>query len=403
MADRERFRSEVRSWLEENAPHPLRGTAVSPFQGHWGGRLSAFADDATRQWFERCLERGWTAPDWPTEYGGGGLSVAEHRILLEELARIRMPLPLVGFGLTMLGPTLLVAGSEQQKRAHLPPIVRGEIRWCQGYSEPDAGSDLASLRCRAVLDGDELVIDGQKVWTSHADKSDWIFCLVRTDPDVRKQEGISFVLMDMRTPGIEVRPIELISGASPFCETFFRGVRTPVGNVVGELNRGWTVAKALLRYERAMVGEAVAGGGSRPPILTHFRLSEAAKELGANGEGRVSDPHLRSRIAGVEMEAAAVGYTVRRGYDAMRAGRRPGAESSVAKIAGTELNQRRWELATEILGEDGLGWDGPDYDDIQRAVARQWLRSRGNTIEGGTTEVQLNILAKRVLGLPKGA
>ena len=264
------FRDELRRWLDASAPESLHHTASTPFQGHWGGRRGHFRSDDAQHWFERCLARGWTAPRWPRAYGGADMSVEDHRVWKEELSARGLPLPLVGFGLTMIGPILLAEGTEAQKAEHLPKIVRGEIRWCQGYSEPEAGSDLASLRTRAVIDGDHLVVNGQKIWTSHADESDWIFCLVRTNPDVRKQEGISFVLIDMATPGITVRPIELISGASPFCETFFEDVRVPMSHVVGGLHRGWSVAKALLQHERGMVGESIAAGGARPDALRGY-------------------------------------------------------------------------------------------------------------------------------------
>ena len=392
--------SAIADWIEANAPASLRGTASTPFQGYWGGR-SDFANEDARLWFERCLERGWTAPSWPVEYGGGGMSSDEHREWTSALQRLRMPLPLVGIGLTMIGPILLEEGDEAQKAQHLPPIVRGELRWCQGYSEPEAGSDLASLACSAVRDRDELVVTGQKTWTSHADRSDWIFCLVRTDT-AEKHAGISFVLMDMRSAGITTRPIELISGASPFCEVFFDEVRVPVASVVGGLNAGWAVAKALLRHERGMVGESIAAGGARLEVLRRYSLREDALErLGRDEQGRLVDPLVRDRIVALEMEQEAMRLTVKRSNDRVKTGARPGPESSILKIVGTELNQARWELAVELAGEDGVGWEGPGYDEVDLGLARQWLRSRGNTIEGGTNEIQRNIVARHVLGLPK--
>jgi len=399
----ESFRAETRQWLEDNAPESLRGTATSPFAGHWGGRDAEFETADHQLWFERALERGWTAPAWPTEYGGGGLSTDQHRVLLEELQRIGMPQPLVGFGLTMIGPVLLLCANEEQKREHIPRIIRGEIRWCQGYSEPGAGSDLASLRTKAVRDGDDFVVSGQKVWTSHAEKSDWIFCLVRTNPDApKKQQGITFLIFDMQSPGITTRPIELISGASPFCEVFFHEVRVPVSQVIGEIDRGWGVAKALLGFERAMVGEALAGGGTRPEILRGFDLRDHALEyVGLDGD-RLADPHFRDALADFEMDKECMRLTMQRGRDAQSMGKRPGAETSISKIVGTELNQRRWKLAVAMAGEQGLGWEGDAYSGREAAVTRTWLRSRANTIEGGTTEVQLNIVAKRILGMPQG-
>jgi acyl-CoA dehydrogenase len=399
----EAFRTALRVWLEDNAPHSLRHTASTPFQGHWGGRANEFTSPDEALWFQRCLAQGLTAPAWPRRYGGAELSEPLHRVWKEELHALGMPLPLVGFGLTMIGPILLAEGTEAQKDNHLPNIVQGRIRWCQGYSEPDAGSDLASLRTRGVIEGDTLIINGQKTWTSHAELSDWIFCLVRTDPEARQQDGISFILIDMRTPGITVRPIELISGASPFCETFFEDVRVPLSHVVGGLHRGWRVAKSLLSHERGMVGESIAAGGARPKALDSYTLRDHALEvIGLGPDGRLADPLLRDRIARSEMEQEAMRLTVRRANDRIRAGEPPGPESSILKVLGTELNQRRWELAAHIAGLDGIGWsDG--FSERDQHLARHNLRSRGNTIEGGTSEIQRNIIARHVLGLPKGS
>ena len=405
MSDLETFRAETRAWLEANAPASLLHTATSPFQGHWGGRSADFEDDDTRRWFDVNLERGWTAPTWPSEYGGGGLNRDEGRILYEEMERLGLPRPLVGFGLAMLGPILLQCGTEAQKHAHLTPIIRGEIRWCQGYSEPEAGSDLANLQCKAIPNGDDFIVDGQKVWTSHADVSDWIFCLVRTTPEsegVKKQAGITFLLIDMTTPGITTRPIQLISGASPFCETFFEGVRVPQANVIGGIDKGWGVAKSLLAHERTAVGKAFGGGGSRPPILQGFRLKDHAIDCLGLEDGVLADPALRVEVARNEMDQAALELTAQRISDAAAAGQRPGPESSILKIVGADVNQDRWSLAVDIAGSDGLGWEGEGYSEESLAVTRTWLRSRANSIEGGSSEVQRNIIARAVLGLPKG-
>ena len=264
MADLEKFRTQTREWLEANAPKSLAGFRLaSEGDGNWGGRRARFDSPEMKAWLEMMAERGWTAPTWPREYGGGGLDTDEAKVLREELTRLRMPSPLMGFGLTMIGPTLLRYGNEEQKREQIPKICRGEIRWCQGYSEPGAGSDLAALQTRAERDGDDFIVSGTKVWTSYADLSDWIFSLVRTDPRAKKQEGITFLLIDMDSPGISVSPILLISGKSPFCETRFEQVRVPIRNVVGEINGGWTVAKALLGYERNMIADAFGGGGGQ--------------------------------------------------------------------------------------------------------------------------------------------
>jgi acyl-CoA dehydrogenase len=398
------FETEFLAWLEANAPKSLWHTVSTPFQGHWGGREGGFPSEDHRLWFERCSALGWTAPTWPTEYGGGGMSADCYRIFRQALMDRGLPLPLVGFGLTMIGPILLAEGNEEQKAWHLPKIVRGDIRWCQGYSEPDAGSDLANLRCKAVLDGDQYVVDGQKIWTSHAELSDWIFCLVRTNSEGRKQGGITFLLIDMKTPGITVRPIELISGSSPFCEVFLEGVRVPASHVVGQVDNGWGVAKALLAHERSMVGESVAAGGARPEILHGYTLAGHAKErVGLDGEGVLRDPLLRDAIATNEMEQEAMKLLVRRINDRIRSGAHPGPESSILKLIGTELNQARWQIAVDILGMDGLGWSGDGFSERDQALTRHLFRSRGNTIEGGSSEVQRNIVARRVLGLPKGA
>ncbi len=397
------FREELRAWLADHAPASLHHTVSTPFQGYWGGRDGDFRTADERRWFEVCLERGFTAPTWPVEFGGAGLPIEHYRIWLEELSALGMPRPLVGFGLTMIGPILLAHGTPEQKARHLPPIVRGEIRWCQGYSEPDAGSDLAALRTRALRHDDHWQVDGQKIWTSHADAADWIFCLVRTNPDVIKQAGITFLVFDMTTPGITVRPIELISGASPFCEVFFEGLKVPLDAVVGEVDRGWGVAKALLAHERGMVGESVAAGGARPKPLDGYTIRDHALEvIGLDEQGKLADRDLRSRIARSEMDQLAMRLTLRRSNERVKAGDQPGPESSIFKVVGTELNQRRWELGVEIGGLEALGWQADPYSERDVSLSRHWLRSRGNSIEGGSSEIQRNIIARRVLGLPKG-
>ena len=263
MADLEKFRTETHAWLAANCPPDMRLPFEDEDDRYWGGRNAAFKSDGQRLWFERMAARGWTVPEWPKEYGGGGLSREEARVLRSEMRRLGCRSPLDSFGIWMLGPALLRYGSEAQKREYLPQIAHGEIRWCQGYSEPNAGSDLASLATRAEDRGDHFLVNGQKIWTSYADKADWIFCLVRTDPAASKHLGISFILFDMRTSGVSTKPILLISGKSPFCETFFDNVRVPKGQVVGELNKGWEVAKYLLTHEREMIS-AIGLGAGRP-------------------------------------------------------------------------------------------------------------------------------------------
>ena len=398
MADLDGFRKDVHDWLVANAPESLKGKGANALEGVWGGRKWVFDDPDQKLWLERCAERGFTAPTWPREYGGGGLSAAEAKVLSQEMAKLRLPPPLIGFGLTMIGPTLLHFGTEEQKKEHLPKICRGEIRWCQGYSEPDSGSDLASLKTRAIRDGDEFVVTGHKVWTSYADQADWIFALVRTDPDAKKQEGITFLLIDMETAGVTVRPILLISGSSPFCETMFDEVRVPVGNVVSEINAGWTVAKALLGHERSMIADAF-GGGAGGTSRKRKGLSDLARDY-VGGDGELADPVLRDEIARMEMDTRAFVLTVQRTRDAAKAGHQPGAETSMFKVHGTELNMRRNELMVRIAGPQGLGWEGEGFAEGALSRTRDGLRSRGNSIEGGTSEIQLNIIAKRVLGLP---
>jgi len=400
MSDLETFRQETRSWLEANAPESLKGMSYTEIDGTWGGKRAKYSNPDMKSWLEVMGERGWTAPAWPQEYGGGGLSKDEAKVLAQEMAALRLPPPLIGFGLTMIGPTLLQYGTEEQKKEHLPRICRGEIRWCQGYSEPGAGSDLASLQTKAVREGDEFVITGTKVWTSYADEADWIFCLVRSDANAKKQEGITFILIDMDDPGVSVSPILLISGKSPFCETHLDSVRVPVGNVISEINAGWTVAKALLGHERSMIADVFGAGARGGKRSKRGRLVDLAARYLGESEGQVSDAIVRDDIVQSEMDTRAFGLTVQRSRDAAKAGQLPGAEASMFKIYGTELNQSREELMMRILGPQGLGWEGPGFDDDEIELTRTWLRSRGNSIEGGTSEVQLNIIAKRVLGLP---
>jgi len=400
MAELDEFRAQTRQWLEANAPEAIAGLVMTEANGTWGGRRATFEPPEMKTWLERMAERGWTAPTWPREYGGGGLEAAEAKVLQQELAQLRLPPPLTGFGLTMIGPTLLRFGNEEQKREHVAKICRGEIRWCQGYSEPGAGSDLASLQTRAERDGDDFIVDGTKVWTSYADVSDWIFALVRTDPKAKKQEGITFLLIDMDSPGVSVSPIGLISGKSPFCETRFDGVRVPVRNAIGTIDGGWTVAKALLGHERSMIADLFGGQRRGKRGSRGSMLAELAREYLEEDRGALGDPVLRDEIARCELDERAFHFTVQRARDAAKAGHQPGPESSLFKVYATELNKRRTELMVRIAGPQGLGWEGPGFDDDEIDRTRGWLRARGNSIEGGTSEIQLNIIAKRVLGLP---
>ncbi len=386
------FRQEVRAWLEEYCPPEMRLPMAGDDEITWGGRKMAFKSEAQRTWLERMAAKGWTVPEWPVEYGGGGLSREQAKVLRQEMASLGCRVPLQSFGIWMLGPALLKYGSEEQKREHLPPIARGEIRWCQGYSEPNAGSDLASLQTRAEDRGDHFVVNGQKVWTSYADKADWIFCLVRTDPTASKHTGISFVLFDMATPGVSTRPITLISGKSPFCETFFDDVRVEKRNLVGELNGGWTIAKYLLTHERDMIG--AMGEVAQPPKLGQF----ASQTIGLDETGKLDEPVLRADIARFEIDEVAFRLLLERSGDLARQGKVHPAFSSVLKYYGAELNKRRYELLMAAGGSTALEWEGERSHGGE--VAREWLRAKANSIEGGTSEVQLNVISKRILGLP---
>ena len=395
MDSLESFRSETRAWLEANCPPEMREPVRGEADIVWGGRNPQMTPPQ-RQWLDTMANRGWTAPDWPTAYGGGGLSPAETKVLREEMAALGCRNPLKSFGISMLGPALLKYGAEEQMRAHLPSIVRGEIRWCQGFSEPAAGSDLASLQTFAQDHGDHFIVNGQKVWTSYANKADWMFCLVRTDRSV-KQAGISFVLFDMATPGVTTRPILLISGYSPFCETFFDDVKVPKTNLVGGLNQGWEVAKYLLGHERESISTMGLGSGAEGELpLPKYAL----EKIGAEAGGRLADPVLRARIAFYEVRAAAFRAMSERFQDELKAGRSHPAQPSMMKYFGTELNKLRLELMMAAGGGDALVWEG----DTSRggALARAWLRSKANSIEGGTSEIQLNVIAKRILELPGG-
>ena len=389
------FRAEARAWLAENFPPSLKGDPAAQLAGAMGGSPSAEA----ALWIQRMGAKGWGTPTWPTAYGGGGLSRADARILAEEMAAIGARNPIGGMGVMMFGPTLLEVGAEAQKQRHIPPIVRGELRWCQGYSEPGAGSDLASLQTRCEDKGDHWLINGQKIWTSGADRADWCFCLVRTDTS-QKHGGISFVLIDMRTPGVETRPIRLINGASPFCETFFTDVKVPKENLMGPLNGGWTIAKRLLQFERENISASLGAGGS-PALGQTASVNVIARDrVGVADDGRLADADLRLRLVDHLVDARAFQLTTRRAALEASAAQGPSAATSIMKYAGAKIAQDRTELAVEAMGVSGRGWEGDGFAADDLAVTRAWLRSKANSIEGGTSEVNLNVVAKRVLGLP---
>ena len=382
MADLDDFRTTTRSWLEANCPPEMRTPMRTEKDACWGGRKFQYQSPAQKQWLDAMAGRGWTVPDWPSEYGGGGLSAAETKVLKEEMAAVGARSPLTSFGISMLGPALLKYGSEAQKEHYLGQIARGEIRWCQGYSEPGAGSDLAGLQTKAEDAGDHYIVNGQKVWTSYADEADWIFCLVRTSSE-SKHKGISFLLFDMESPGVSTKPILLISGNSPFCETFFDDVKVPKDQLVGEENRGWDVAKYLLGHEREMIS-GMGLGGERPA-------------LGA-ALGPIDDPLLRAELAAFDVDSLAFAAMSERFIDQLKAGDAHPAFPSVMKYAGTELNKRRHELIIAAGGSDTLEWDS-ERSRCGKA-ARDWLRTKANSIEGGTSEIQLGIVAKHILRLP---
>lgn len=383
----EAFAAEAARWLAENFPRSLAFKNPYPYIND----AEVAARDADFQlWLRRVVDRGWGAPTWPVEYGGAGLSPARDKILAREMARIGAFNPNRSYGQMMLGPTLLEYASAEQKARFLPPIARGEVRWCQGFSEPGAGSDLAALQTRCEDDGDAWLVNGQKIWTSNAHQADWCFCLVRTDAG-RKQGGISFLLIDMRSPGIEVRPIVLISGTRHFCEVFLTDVRVPKENMVGRLNQGWDIAKRLLQYER----DSLAGNRAELPGLAQL----AKAQLGVDAQGRIADPYLRQRLIHNAMRNEAYAQTFRRVAEEARNGGVSTAVS-VLKNLGAAVSQERAELLVDLLGHQGLGWAGEDYTEDELEATRSWLHSRAYSIYGGSQEIQNNIVAKRVLGLP---
>ncbi|WP_374575197.1 acyl-CoA dehydrogenase family protein [Phenylobacterium sp.] len=387
----EEFRTEARAWLEANFPPSLKGRT---------DLMAAMMDGPAPTgdlalWKTRMGEKGWGTPTWPAEYGGGGLSPQQARVLAQEMARAGAFNPLMaGMGVTMIGPTILDYGTEEQKKAHIPPIVRGEVRWCVGYSEPNAGSDLASLQTKCEDKGDHWLINGQKIWTSGAQYSDWCGMLVRTDFTAKKHDGISFMLVDMHQPGVETRPIKLISGASPFCETFFTDAVAPKDALLGQLNVGWTVGKRLLQHERASQTGASGGGRATP-------LNEIAKRyVEVDEAGRIADPDLRTRLTQHLMDARIHGLTLARAVAESKGASGATNAASVLKNSATNVAQTRAELTLEIMGAQGLGWEGETFDNDEIETVRGWLFGKAMSIYGGSFEIQNNIISKRILGLP---
>jgi len=397
MTDSEDFYSEAYAWLEANCPASQR-TPAAGGEMVYGGKKCVFPSDDARVWLQRMADRGWTVPTWPKEYGGGGLSPEQDKLLKKAMRKLGCRTPLTGHGLWMLGPALLEFGNEEQKLQHLPRIARGEIRWCQGYSEPGAGSDLASLSCKCVDKGDHYLVTGQKSWTTDAHKSDWIFTLVRTDPDNPvKQAGISFLLIDMASQGVSVTPCMLLNGNDDFCDTFFDDVRVPRENLVGTLNEGWSIAKGLLVHERAMMSQLQ----EFIPKLPYSVVEYALRYTGTDESGKLDDPSLRSQLTDHLMNAQAMGLAQQRAFEEGRAGVLDRRSTLYFKAWATEEDKRRDELLLAILGSAALGWEGEAFSEDELQICRQFLMNKALSIGGGTTEIQLNLMAK-ALGLPQG-
>lgn len=394
MSDLSAFRQETRAWLIENCPEGAKGPGVV----HSGSTKVTFKPDI-QLWMERMAERGWTVPSWPKEYGGGGLSVEQTRVLFEEMNELGARPPLINMGTRMFGPTLLEFGTQEQKQRHLTVIAKGGAAWCQGYSEPGAGSDLASLRCRAEDKGDYFLINGQKIWTSGAQYADWMFCLVRTDFEASKHSGISFLLVPMDQEGVTVKPISLISGNSPFCETFLDDAIAEKRDLIGTLNEGWAIGKRLLQHERSGQG-GLSPTAARPrPVGVTIDL-EVDDVLKDYVDDPAIGPALRHEVIDWKMKSAAFRLTQKRAGEQARDGKTLADTTSVFKLYGSTLAQERQEIIVRLMGTQGLGWEGNSFSTDEIGAARSWLSSKAVTIYGGTNEVQANIIAKRVLGLP---
>ena len=395
MADLDIFRQETRDWLEDKCPQKMRNLSF-----HWEDAHGYYQSDAAKQWLKAMSGRGWTAPMWPKQYAGGGLSLAKAKILQEELDRIKALPATAGMGLSMIGPTLLEFGTEAQKQRHIPRIVSGEVSWCQGYSEPGAGSDLAALQTKAVVDGDMFVLNGQKVWTSGAQYADWMFALVRTDPEAPKHEGISFILLDMHQPGVIIKPISLISGSSPFCETFFDNALAKRDDLIGELNRGWSIGKRLLQFERSGIG-GLSGAGGEKKQAKQNDMACIAKQYVGEIDGKIANQDAREQVLTHSMHDRAFQLTAQRVREESLSGKTPGATTSIFKLVGAGLARDSSALKSVLMGSQGIGWEGAGFNTKELEATKNWLSNRAVTIYGGTNEVQMNIIAKRVLGLPE--
>ncbi|MEJ6516747.1 MAG: acyl-CoA dehydrogenase family protein [Pseudomonadales bacterium] len=395
MTDLNTFREETREWLEANCPESMRNRSF-----HWEDAHEVYDTDEARSWLKVMAERGWTAPMWPKEYTGGGLSREEAQVLAQEMGRIKAIPASTGMGLSMIGPTLLEVGTEEQKQRHIPKIVSGEVAWCQGYSEPGAGSDLAALQTKAIIDGDNFVINGQKIWTSGAQHADWMFALVRTDFEASKHDGISFVLLDMHQPGVTIKPISLISGSSPFCETFLDDALASREDLIGEMGKGWTVGKRLLQFERSGIGGMNGGGGKKKkPKKNDF--VELAKQYTGEIDGKIADAGAREEVLNHSMLERAFTLTAQRVGEENMSGKTLGTTTSIFKLVGANLARDGAELKSKLMGTQGIGWDGEGFSGMELETTKNWLSNRAVTIYGGTNEVQMNIIAKRVLALPE--
>ncbi|MGE5597282.1 MAG: acyl-CoA dehydrogenase family protein [Hyphomicrobiales bacterium] len=376
------WREEVRSFLQKERPD--RGDGAPP---NWEQ-----GPDAMREWRNKLAQKGWIAPAWPKEYGGAGLGVMEQFIMNEEFAEARV-MNVGGMGTSMIGPTIIIHGTDEQKKEHLGAILRGETRWCQGYSEPGSGSDLASLQTRAVRDGDDWVINGQKIWTTGAQFANWMFMLARTDPDAPKHRGITYFLVDMKTPGITVRPLTTLANTQTFNEVFFEDVRVPNRNVLGEVNRGWYIGTTTLDFERSSIGNAV---GQRQALEYYLRYARQHRN-----DGTVNQVETwRSEFSDRWIEAATAKMLSYRVISIQAAGQVPNYEASIAKLFNTELTQRIARTAMKLLGTHALHWDSKNAPMRARAP-QSYLQTVSSTIAGGTSEVQRNIIATRGLGLPR--
>ena len=387
------FRQEARSWIAENFPASLRGggNAMSGIEG--GGEPSTDEE----AWRIAMGKKGWGVPTWPAEYGGGGLDRAQARVLGEELARAGAYNPIGGMGVMMFGPTLLEYGTEEQKKKYIPDIAMANVRWCQGYSEPNAGSDLANIQTFAEDKGDHYIVNGQKTWTSGGQWADKCFCLVRTDKS-QKHAGISFLLIeDMHGEGVDVKPIKLISGASPFCETFFTNVKVPKENLVGRPGQGWEIGTRLLQHERNSLS---GGGGSAGRMMAGPTVVDTAKQYrGVDDKGRINDSDLRMRIVKHDMDSRVFALTLRRAALDAKSNQGPSAATSIMKNVGARITQDKAELSVEAMGMQGLGWEGEGFSENEITQTRTWLWGKAVSIYGGSTEVQNNVIAKRILGM----